>query len=188
MESDARRQQIAREAKALVALTFRNGPIEEVHAGRHCPTCAGNAEYSRITDEEMKAIIKNAVDQLYALLVLKIEKPDEYERRIQFGERYTAKWDDPTTLKKSWTFCAMPPNAAVHRLCREARVPTGVVKNDAHRVTFARTQATDAMPHIHAIEAASSLNRPVVHRERHGIALKQRHDFRPRLHSRTLYG
>ena len=92
MESDARRQQIAREAKALVALTFRNGPIQEVHAGRHCPTCAGNAEYSRITDEEMKAMIKNAVDQLYALLVLKIEKPDEYERRIQFGERYTAKW------------------------------------------------------------------------------------------------
>ena len=100
MERDARRTQIAAEAKALVALAFRNGPIEEIHAGRHCPTCAGNAGYSRITDEEMKAIIKNAVNQLYALLVLKIEKPDEYERKIQFGVRYTTKWDDPTTPQK----------------------------------------------------------------------------------------
>jgi predicted transcriptional regulator len=51
-------------------------------------TRAGTAQhgYSRITDEEMKAIIKNAVEQLYALFVLKIEKPDEYERKIQFGE------------------------------------------------------------------------------------------------------
>jgi len=99
MERDARRKQIAREAKALVALTLRNGPIEEIHAGRRCPTCAGNAGYSRITDEEMKSIIKNAVDELYTLLVLKIGKPDEYERKIQFGERYTTKWDDPTTPK-----------------------------------------------------------------------------------------
>ena len=97
MEKEAKQKQIAREAKALVALTFRNGPMEELHAGRHCPTCAGNAGYSRITDEEMKAIMKNAVNQLYALLVLKIEKPEEYERKIQFGERYTTKWDEPTT-------------------------------------------------------------------------------------------
>jgi hypothetical protein len=82
---------IAREAKALVALAFRNGPIEEVHAGRPCPTCTGNAGFSRITDEEMKVITKNAVDQLYALLVLKLDKPAEYERKIQFGERYTTK-------------------------------------------------------------------------------------------------
>jgi hypothetical protein len=96
MERDAQRMGIAREAKALVALAFRNGPIEEVHAGRPCPTCTGNAGFSRITDEEMKVITKNAVDQLYALLVLKLDKPAEYERKIQFGERYTTKWDDPT--------------------------------------------------------------------------------------------
>jgi hypothetical protein len=67
-----------------------------VHAGRPCPTCTGNAGFSRITDEEMKVIMKNAVDRLYALLVLKLEQPSEYERKIQFGERYTTKWDDPT--------------------------------------------------------------------------------------------
>ncbi len=29
--------QLATEAKAIVALAFRNGPIEDVHAGRVCP-------------------------------------------------------------------------------------------------------------------------------------------------------
>jgi hypothetical protein len=45
----------------------------------------------------MKVIIKDAVDQIYALLVLKIENPDEYERKIQYGVRYTTQWDHPTT-------------------------------------------------------------------------------------------
>ena len=46
--------QVAREAKAIVALAFRNGPIENIHAGRPCPTCSGQAGYSRISDAEMK--------------------------------------------------------------------------------------------------------------------------------------
>jgi hypothetical protein len=32
--------ELAVEAKALVALAFRNGPIEDVHAGKECPTRA----------------------------------------------------------------------------------------------------------------------------------------------------
>jgi hypothetical protein len=96
MSTDFDRQLLAREAKAIVALAFRNGPIEDVHAGRHCPTCAGQAGYSRITDAEMKLIMKNAVDHVYALLSLKIDKPEEYEARIRSGERYAARWDDPT--------------------------------------------------------------------------------------------
>jgi hypothetical protein len=89
------RQQIAREAKAIVALAVRNGPIEEIHAGQLCPTCAGRSGFSRITDEEVKLITKNAVDRIYALLLLKAEQPGEYEAQIQFGQRYTAKWDEP---------------------------------------------------------------------------------------------
>ena len=38
--------ELAREAKALVALAFRNGSIEDLHAGRSCPTCSGNADIS----------------------------------------------------------------------------------------------------------------------------------------------
>jgi hypothetical protein len=37
--------ELAAEAKSIVALAVRNVPIEDVHAGRECPTCAGKAEY-----------------------------------------------------------------------------------------------------------------------------------------------
>ena len=96
MESESHRRQVAREAKAIVALAFRNGPIENIHAGKPCPTCFGQAGYSRITDAEMKAIMKNAVTKLYALLLLKSSDPAKYESEIRFGERYTANWDEPT--------------------------------------------------------------------------------------------
>ena len=95
MQGDFTRHQIVREAKAIVALAFRNGPIEQVHAGQPCPTCAGRPGFSRITDDEMKAIMQNAVDRVYALLALKTEDAAEYDRQIRFGERYTEKWDDP---------------------------------------------------------------------------------------------
>jgi hypothetical protein len=41
--------QLSTEAKSLVELAFRNGPIEDVHAGKEFPNCAGKVEYSRIT-------------------------------------------------------------------------------------------------------------------------------------------
>ena len=95
MNTDFDRRQLAREAKAIIALAFRNGPIEDNHAGRPCPTCAGQAGYSRITNDEMKLIMKNAVDHVYALLVLRNESATEYESQIQLGERYTRTWDEP---------------------------------------------------------------------------------------------
>jgi hypothetical protein len=101
MHPNIDRQHLAREAKAIVALAFRNGPIEDIHAGRLCPTCAGQAGYSRITDTEMKLIMTNAVDHVYALLLLKIESPEEYESRIRLGERYTAKWDEPRVPRRN---------------------------------------------------------------------------------------
>ena len=95
MSPDRKRDQLAREAKAIVALSYRNGPIEDIHAGQPCPTCGGGARYSRISDEEMRLIMRNAVNRVYRLLVLKAENPTEYERQIRFGERYTRFWDDP---------------------------------------------------------------------------------------------
>lgn len=87
--------QLAREAKAIVALAFRNGPIEQVHAGRDCPTCHAAPEYSRITDDEIKAIMKSAVNRVYTLLRLKTNDPDGYEEQIAFGTGYVARWDEP---------------------------------------------------------------------------------------------
>ena len=70
--------ELSAEAKALVALVFRNGPIEDLHAGRPCAVCSGDREISHITDEEMKAIMKSAVNTVYRLLWLRDSDPVAY--------------------------------------------------------------------------------------------------------------
>jgi hypothetical protein len=87
--------QIAREAKALVALAFRNGPIENVHAGKTCPKCHGKTEYSHITQGEMREIMKAAVDRVYTFLVVKEQDRNAYRALLSLGERYTKTWDEP---------------------------------------------------------------------------------------------
>ena len=91
--------ELAAEAKALVALAFRNGPIEDLHAGRPCPACSGNADVSHISDDEMKNLMKSAVDALYRLLWLREYDPMAYNEKLTLGRRYTLHWDDPE-LKK----------------------------------------------------------------------------------------
>jgi hypothetical protein len=91
---------LAREAKALVALAFRNGPIENIHAGKTCPTCHGKQTYSHITQAEMREIMKAAVDRLYTFLVLKESDRAAYEELLSFGGRYTAGWDKPTLTRE----------------------------------------------------------------------------------------
>jgi hypothetical protein len=90
---------VAREAKALVALAFRNGPIENAHAGKTCPTCRGKAEYSHITQGEMRQIMKVGVDRVYTFLVLKERDPKAYEALLSLGERYATAWDEPVLAK-----------------------------------------------------------------------------------------
>jgi hypothetical protein len=86
---------LAAEAKSLVALALRNGPIEDVHAGKKCPICAGKSEYEHITQAEMKNIMKKAVDAVYRLLWLKENDPEKYAATIDFGKLYAASWDEP---------------------------------------------------------------------------------------------
>jgi hypothetical protein len=87
--------ELAAEAKSIVALAFRNGPIENAHAGKECPTCAGKSEYSHITQAEMKNIMTRAVDTVYSLLWLKQNDPEKYDATIALGNRYTQFWDEP---------------------------------------------------------------------------------------------
>lgn len=87
--------ELAKEVKALVALAFCNGPIEELHAGSPCPACSGKAEISHISDEEMKNLMKSAVNALYRFLWLRNHDPRSYEEQMVFGRRYSAHWDDP---------------------------------------------------------------------------------------------
>lgn len=90
---------LAVEAKALVVLAFRNGPIEDLHTGRPCTVCSGKPEVSHISDEEMQAVMKSAVDTLYRLLWQRDCDPAAYNESLAFGRRQTTHWDAPE-LKK----------------------------------------------------------------------------------------
>jgi len=92
-------QELATEAKAIVVLAFRNGPIESIHSGKTCPTCHGKAEYSRSTDAEMKLIMKNAVDHVYKFSVIKKAAPVRYQEIIKYGIEVAYQWDDPAAVQ-----------------------------------------------------------------------------------------
>ena len=88
---------IALEAKALVLLAFRNGPIENIHAGsKNCPTYKGNPAYSRISDPEMRQIMKTAVDRIATLLMLREgSEYAQYEKLVVSALDYVTRWDEP---------------------------------------------------------------------------------------------
>jgi len=86
---------LASEAKALVALAFRNGPIEDLHAGGPCVACNGNRAISHISDEEMKRIMKAAVNKVYSLLWQRENDREAYLKSLALGARYAQRWDDP---------------------------------------------------------------------------------------------
>ena len=95
MKKSSVNQVLALEAKMIVALAFRNGPIEDLHAGKPCPICSADSGYSRISDEEMKGIIKAAVNTVYSLLWKKDNDSEAYAKSLALGARYTQRWDDP---------------------------------------------------------------------------------------------
>jgi hypothetical protein len=56
---------------------------------------AGQPGVSHISDDEMKRIMKDAVNRVYSLLRLKAGDPDGYARELAYGERCAAGWDKP---------------------------------------------------------------------------------------------
>ena len=64
----------------------------------------------------------------------------------------------------------------------------GIVEDDPGGISVARSQATDTMPKIDAIGSPLALNRAAMNGECHCVALAQRNHFRPRLHTRALFG
>jgi hypothetical protein len=86
---------LAIEAKAITVLAFRNGPIEDVHAGKACDVCGGKPEFSHISEDEMKRIMKAAVNVVYRLLWQRDHDPEAYLKSLTLGVRYTQRWDDP---------------------------------------------------------------------------------------------
>ena len=81
------------EANALTAWAFRNGPLEDLHAGAYSPLLEDES-LSRITDAEMKTLMLYACRQLAELLALKSDNPEEYDRQIKsYAFRYCRSWE-----------------------------------------------------------------------------------------------
>jgi hypothetical protein len=88
-------KELVREAKAIVALAFRNGPLADLHAGMQCPVCTGEPGYSRVTVAEIKTIMKGAASQVFRLLWLRDHDPVSYQREIRRGDTLSSREDDP---------------------------------------------------------------------------------------------
>jgi len=81
------------EANAIVAMAFRNGPIEDLHAGQSSELLS-DPELSRITDEEMKTLMVNACEQVAKLLKMKDTDPERYYRQmLSYNRMYCRRWE-----------------------------------------------------------------------------------------------
>jgi hypothetical protein len=90
---------LAMEAKALVVLVFSQWPYRRPARRKACSVCSGRPETSHISDDEMKVVMKSAVDATYRLLWQRDYDPVAYNEALAFGRRNTIHWDDPE-LKK----------------------------------------------------------------------------------------
>jgi hypothetical protein len=55
----------------------------------------GKQGYSHLTNDEMKLIMKSAVNRMDKLLWLKTHAPAKYQIPVEFGAAYTTNWDEP---------------------------------------------------------------------------------------------
>jgi hypothetical protein len=80
------------EANALTAFAFRNGFIEEIHAGQPSPLLQ-QPGFSRISDDEMRRLMIEASEKLEQMLRLKRDAPDRYETMIRaYHMMYCQGW------------------------------------------------------------------------------------------------
>ena len=84
---------IREEANALACCAFRNGYIEELHAGKHSALLE-TPGLSRITDAEMKKLMIGASAKLAELLAMKEKDPEKYwKQMIFFHKSYCYAWE-----------------------------------------------------------------------------------------------
>lgn len=81
------------EANALAAYAFRNGPLEDLHAGKSSPLL-DDPSLSRITDDEMKRLMLNACEMLAKALEMRDNDPEQYRHFVQnYAWRFCRKWN-----------------------------------------------------------------------------------------------
>jgi len=84
------------EANATVCSAFRNGFIEELHAGEWSHLLAKEG-VRRITDEEMDRMMSEGAAQIAKLLRMRDQEPEQYWHFIESYNQpggYAARWDN----------------------------------------------------------------------------------------------
>jgi len=96
-------------AKALAVTCVRNTFLETLHAGKVPESRLGDYsdvkvitpareipwnELSRISDEEMKTLMKEVVNKLYTALI-HFDDEASMTALLHWGAQYTTRWDDP---------------------------------------------------------------------------------------------
>lgn len=80
------------EANALTAYAFRNGFIEELHAGKRSPLL-DQPEFSRITDNEMRRLMVEASQKIAEMLALMRTDRKKYISWLaHYHPMYCRKW------------------------------------------------------------------------------------------------
>ncbi len=91
------KRSIREEANALTCYAFRNGKLENLHAGKDSELL-NKSGLSRITDDEMKQLMIEASRKLAELLLLRDTDRDRYDQLVDYMcNSYTRNWvkDEP---------------------------------------------------------------------------------------------
>ena len=78
------------EANAIVAHVFRNGFLEDLHAGIVEEKFL-DAKYSRIADDEMKKLMIECCEKMEKLLQLREESPQAYKELLKLNQQFYCK-------------------------------------------------------------------------------------------------
>jgi hypothetical protein len=112
MNKNAQIQYSAKLAKALAVLCVRNTFLEELHAGTapssqvgdysdvKVVTPYGEIEWnnvSRITQDQMKTLMKQVVNKLYTVL-MSLDNDEAMQLLFRRGQDYAGHWDEPEFL------------------------------------------------------------------------------------------
>ena len=107
--NDPDASRIALLAKSLAVLCVRNTFLEDLHSGITPSSQSGDysdvkvvtpygeipwCKLSRLSDDEMKCLMKEIVDKIYTFLCRQ-EEPEFLAAFLRMGEMYAARWDDP---------------------------------------------------------------------------------------------
>jgi hypothetical protein len=100
-------------AKSIAVLCVRNTVLEDLHSGITPSSRCGDysdvkvvtpdgeipwAKLSRLSDEEMKRLMKEIVDKIYTYLC-RMEDTDFLEAFLRMGNLYASRWDQPQMVE-----------------------------------------------------------------------------------------